>query len=199
VTLLGDEPASWPVASVESLFTGALLGVRRDTVEFDGETFEREIITHPGAVAVVAVDEDERVLVLAQYRHAAQRVMVEIPAGLLDVEGEAPLEAAKRELREEGLLEADRWTPLFELRTSPGASTEIVHLFMAEGLRTVVAPDGFTPRHEEASMTRSWVPLSELVEAVLASRVSNSLTVAGSLAVDRLRHGKQWSERPQST
>ena len=193
MTLLSDEPESWPVTHVEPVFDGVLLGVRRDSIEHDGDTFDREIIVHPGAVGIVALDDDGRVLVLRQYRHAVQRGMIEIPAGLLDVEGEPPLEAARRELREEGMLEADQWTPLLELRTSPGASTEVVHLFLAERLRSVELPDGFTPRHEEASMTRLWVALSDLVEAVLAGRVSNSLTVAGSLAVDRLRHGKPLS------
>ena len=157
MTLLSDEPESWQVSHVEPVFDGALLGVRRDSVEHDGETFDREIIVHPGAVGVVALDDDGRVLVLRQYRHAAQRGMIEIPAGLLDVEGEPPLEAAQRELREEGLLEADRWTPLFELRTSPGASTEVVHLFLAEGIRSVEAPRRLPAPHEEASMTRTWV------------------------------------------
>ena len=193
MTLLGDQPASWPVTRVDTVFDGVLLGVRRDTIEHEGESFDREIITHPGAVGVVALDDEGQVLVLRQYRHAAQSVMIEIPAGLLDVEGEPPLEAAKRELREEGLLEADRWTPLFEMRTSPGASTEVVHLYLAERLHAVDSPDGFTPRHEEASMTRSWVDLSELVDAVLSGRVSNSLTVAGSLAVHCLRHEKPLS------
>lgn len=178
----------------ETVFDGVLLAVRRDTVEHDDESFDRELIVHPGAVGVVALDDQGQVLVLHQYRHAAQRVMVEIPAGLLDVAGEPPVEAAKRELREEGLLVADRWTPLFELRTSPGASTEVVHLFLAEGLRAVDAPADFVARHEEAAMTREWVPLGQLVAAVLDGQVTNSLTVAGSLAADRLRHEKQSSE-----
>ena len=155
-------------------------------IEHDGETFDREIITHPGAVAVVALDEEGGCSCCAQYRHAAQRVMIEIPAGLLDVEGEPPLEAAKRELREEGLLEADRWTPLFEMRTSPGASTEIVHLFLAEGLRAVDVAGRVHASTRGGEHDAVVGGLSELVEAVLAGRVSNSLTVAGSLAVDRL-------------
>jgi 8-oxo-dGTP pyrophosphatase MutT (NUDIX family) len=197
--ILGDEPASWPVTHVEPIFTGAMLGVRRDTIEYDDETFQREVVTHPGAVAIVAVDSDDRVLVLRQYRHASQLVMVEIPAGLLDIEGEAPLEAAKRELREEGLVEADDWTPLFDMRPSAGSSTENIHLFLAEGLHVVEAPDEFTAQHEEATMTREWVDLDDLVEAVMAGRVANGLTIAGSLAVDRIRHGKHRSKRTKSS
>lgn len=196
---LRDEPVSWPVRASETVFDGVLLGVRRDTIEHDGERFDREIITHPGAVGVVALDDSGHVLVLRQYRHAAQAVMIEIPAGLLDVAGEPALEAAKRELREEGLLEAERWTPLFEVRTSPGASTERVHLFLAEGLSAAEAPDDFVARYEEASMTREWVPLDEVVDAVLAGQVANSLTIAGSLAVARLRDGKHRRNEREST
>lgn len=196
---LRDEPESWPVTNSEMVFEGALLGVRRDTVSHDGATFDREIITHPGAVGIVALDDEGKVLVLRQYRHPSQAVMVEIPAGLLDVAGEPPLEAARRELREEGLLEAEHWTPLLEMRTSAGASTENIHLFLAEGLRATSAPDGFVPQYEEASMTRAWVRLADLVEAVLAGQVANSLTIAGSLAVWQLRYGKPLSQTKNST
>ncbi|HSS67024.1 MAG TPA: NUDIX hydrolase, partial [Nocardioidaceae bacterium] len=162
---------------------------RIDQLDAGATTFGRDVMEHPGAAAVVALDDDERVLIVRQYRHAAQRRMVEIPAGLLDVDGESPLEAAKRELREEGLTEAASWRPLFTLTPQPGISTEQVHVFLAEQTSESAAPDGFEPEHEEASMTREWVPLADVVDAVLAGRVTNALTVAGSLAVWHLRHG----------
>jgi ADP-ribose pyrophosphatase len=189
VTLLGDEPESWDVASSEVVGEGGLVRLRLDRLSLDGTTLVRDVVEHPGAAAVVAIDDDERVLVVRQYRHAAQARMVEIPAGLLDVQGESPLEAAKRELREEGLAEAASWRSLFTLVPQPGLSTERVHMFVAEGITPASPPDGFTAEGEEASMTREWVPLADLVDAVLDGRVSNSLTVAGSLAVWTLRHG----------
>jgi ADP-ribose pyrophosphatase len=128
--------------------------------------------------------------VIQQYRHPAKARLVELPAGLLDVPGEDPLEAAKRELREEGWLEADRWTSLFAIRPSPGISDEVVHVYLAEGVRESAVPDGFEAVHEEATMTRAWVALDDVVAAVLRGDISNGLAIAGSLAVWRLRHEK---------
>jgi 8-oxo-dGDP phosphatase len=189
VTPVADEPESWPVAATSAVGAGGLIRLRVDQLAAGDTTFGRDVMEHPGASAVVALDDDERVLVVRQYRHAVQQRLVEIPAGLLDVAGESPLEAAKRELREEGLAEAVEWRELFTLIPQPGISTERVHLFLAEQISASAAPAGFVAEHEEASMTREWVPLAELVDAVLAGRVANAVTVAGSLAVWRLRHG----------
>jgi 8-oxo-dGTP pyrophosphatase MutT (NUDIX family) len=189
VSPLADRAESWPVASSEVVFSGGLVEVRLDRLADGEETFARDVVVHPGAAAVVAIDADERVLVVTQYRHAVGERLVEIPAGLLDVDGESPLEAAKRELREEGLVEASSWRPLLTLIPQPGVSTERVHIFVAEGITESSAPDGFEAEHEEAGMTREWVPLAELVDAVLAGRISNATTVAGSLAAWHLRHG----------
>jgi ADP-ribose pyrophosphatase len=186
---IADEPESWSVRSSKTLGEGGLVRLRVDQLVSGDTTFGRDVMEHPGAVAVVALDDHERVLVVRQYRHAAQGRLVEIPAGLLDVEDESPLETAKRELREEGLAEAASWQHLFTLIPQPGISTERVHVFLAEQISESSAPDGFEAEHEEASLTREWVPLSDLVDAVLAGRVANALTVAGSLAVWRLRHG----------
>lgn len=196
---LADAPRSWPVTATRTAFEGSLVGVRVDEVAFNGETLTREVVTHPGAVGVVAIDDDDRVFVLGQYRHAAAADLVELPAGLLDVAGEDPLEAARRELVEEAGLAAERWRPLLRLRPSPGSSDEVVHVFLAEGLSEAARDAGFTPHGEEATMTMQWVPLADLVDAVMAGRVTNALTIAGSLAVWRLRCGKGHSSGAQST
>jgi 8-oxo-dGTP pyrophosphatase MutT (NUDIX family) len=188
--LLRDLPEEWPVASSRSDFEGGLISVRTDELLDGDTTFAREVVRHPGAVGIVAVDDDDRVLVVSQYRHPARSRLLELPAGLLDVAGEDPLAAAKRELGEEGRIEAQRWRPLLVMRPSPGMSDEVIHIFLAEGVRPSDLPDGFQAVHEEATMTRGWVPLSDLVDAVLRGEVTNALTIAGSLAVWRLRHEK---------
>jgi 8-oxo-dGDP phosphatase len=184
---VADEPESWPVRATRTEFEGAVIDVRVDTLDYGGQTFEREVVAHPGAVAIAAIDDRERVLVLSQYRHAAQRRMIELPAGLLDVEGEEPLLAAQRELREEGGLRAERWRELLEYVPNPGMSTERVQIFVAEGLAAAEQQDGFEAEHEEAAMSREWVTLDDLVDAVMAGSVQNGPTVVGVLALSRSR------------
>jgi ADP-ribose pyrophosphatase len=199
VSLPADQPHHWAVDRTSLEFDGAVVGVRRDHLVDPDGGFDREVVTHPGAVAVVAVDDEERVLVVQQYRHPVGARLVELPAGLLDVDGEEPLAAAKRELAEEGHVAAARWTPLFVVSPSPGMSTERVHMYLAEQISAEADLDGFTARHEEADMTRAWVPLAALVDAVLSGQVSNGLTIAGSLAVWRLRHGNHGLESVEAT
>lgn len=151
-----------------------VMALRADMVSRPGheEQFRRLVLEHPGSVIVLAVDDEQRVLVLHQYRHAVGTRMVELPAGLCDVAGEDPLVTAKRELHEEAGLEAEGWSHLLTARPSPGISSEVMHVFVATGLSTSRLED-FEPVHEEADMTTAWVPLDELVDAVLASRVGN--------------------------
>ena len=165
-----------------------MVSLRQDTVEAPGGgTFTRDVISHLGAVGVLAVDADDRVLVLRQYRHPMSRRMVELVAGLRDADGEPPLETAKRELAEEGQLRAARWTKLFDLALSPGVSDEVLTLFLAEDVAPADVPDGFVAHDEESSMTRAWVPLDDAVTAVLAGHVTNASFIAGILALHALR------------
>lgn len=178
-----DVDETWLVVSSEVAFEGKLIGVRHDVLRgADGQTFERDVVTHPGAVAVVAVNEQEQLLVIRQYRHPVRRQLVELPAGLLDKEGEDRLAAAKRELAEEGHLRSDRWSTLLTVMPSPGMSNEVVTIYLAEGAVEDNAPDGFVAEHEESTMTREWVDVDALVDAILRQQVSNSLLVAGVLA-----------------
>jgi ADP-ribose pyrophosphatase len=133
----------------------------------------RVVVEHPGAVVVLAVDDAERVLVLRQYRHPAGLRFVELPAGLLDVPGEDPLEAAQRELLEEGGVEAATWAHLNTLWTSPGISAERIEVYLATDLRSVPDRGGFALEHEEADMSLHWVPVEDLVIGVVERRLTN--------------------------
>ena len=182
---LQDEPQSWPVHDTEDIWHGpAPFGVRRDLVSVPGQeaTFGRVVVEHPGAVVVLALDEDDRALVLHQYRHPTQLRMVELPAGLLDVPGEDPLLAARRELLEEGALEADEWRHLTTIHNSPGISSERIEIYLARALRQVPGRGGFELEHEEADMTEHWVPVAELVEGVLSRRITDGTLAIAVLA-----------------
>jgi ADP-ribose pyrophosphatase len=188
---LTDVPQSWPVHEVERIWDGpAPFSVRRDLISVPGrpeETFGRLVLEHPGAVVILAVDDDERVLVLQQYRHPVSERLVELPAGLLDVEGEDPQVAAARELREEALLLAERWTHLMTTYSSPGLSSERIHYFLAQGLSPAPDRGDFEPEHEEADMTTAWVSVDDLLDGVRAGRVADGPTAQALLAY-RLLH-----------
>jgi len=186
VPAAADHPESWPVHEVECIWKGAApFSVRRDMVSVPGhpdETFGRLVLEHPGAVMILAVDKQERALVLHQYRHPAGMRFVELPAGLLDVAGEDPLEAARRELQEEGLILAAEWTHLFTTYSSPGLSSEKLAYFLARGLSPAPDRGGFEPAHEEADMTVDWVPVDDLLEGVRAGRITDGPTAQAVLA-----------------
>jgi 8-oxo-dGTP pyrophosphatase MutT (NUDIX family) len=185
VSELADQPESWPVHEVERIWQGAApFSVRRDVISTPadpGTTFGRLVLEHPGAVVILALDDDERVLLLHQYRHAVGMRLAELPAGLLDVTGEDPVEAGKRELQEEALLLAERWTHLFSTYSSPGLSSEKIHYYVAQGLSPAPDRGEFVPEHEEADMTVEWVPLDDLVAALREGRVSDGTTAQAVL------------------
>lgn len=167
------------VASRE-IFDGRIVQLRIDTLTMPGGgTADREICGHDDAAAVVAVDSDERIVLVRQYRHAVGERLWELPAGLCDVDGEPPLEAARRELVEETGLEAADWRPVVEIVPSPGFSTERVHVYLATGLRVVGRPEA---EHEEADMEITRMPLADAVDAILDGRIVNGIAVAGILA-----------------
>ncbi len=171
----------FPVASTSDIYAGKVMALRADEVVMPGgREARREIIEHPGAVAVAALDPDDRIMMIYQYRHALGRRLWEMPAGLLDVAGEDPLETARRELREEAGLEAAEWAVLLDVAPSPGFSDEAVRVYLAHGLTEVGRPD--LDDDEEADLTTRWVTLSIAVRMVLAGTIVNGVTVAAVLA-----------------
>jgi 8-oxo-dGDP phosphatase len=180
---LVDEPAAYPVVATETVWrSGRVIDVRSDEVRMsDGATATRDVVVHPGAVGIVAVDADQRVLLIQQYRHPVGWRLWEPPAGLLDEPGEDPLVAARRELFEEAHLQAERWDVLVDAYTSPGMCDEAVRIYLARDV-TAAAGDRFVGHDEEADLRSQWVPLSDAVDAVLAGELHNPLAAMGLLA-----------------
>ncbi|MBV9292950.1 MAG: NUDIX hydrolase [Frankiales bacterium] len=194
---LADRPASYDVTDSTLAFaSGRVVDVRTDHVRLpDGSTAVRDVVVHPGAVGVIALDEQDRVLLLQQYRHPVQRLLWEPPAGLLDEVGEDPLRAAQRELYEEAHYRADRWDVLIDVYTSPGMTDEAIRVYLA---REVAPADG--PQHErvaeERDMPVQWVPLAAAVDAVLSGRLHNPIGTMGILAAARARQSGFRDLRP---
>ncbi|MDT4957562.1 MAG: 8-oxo-dGDP phosphatase [Pseudonocardiales bacterium] len=173
----------YPVLATEPIFTGNVISVRLDRVQMsDGTVAVREVVDHPGAVGVVALDDDGTILLVNQYRHPVRARLDELPAGLLDVDGEPALLAAQRELAEEAAVTATDWHVLVDLYTSPGMSNEAIRLFLARGLVPVPDDERFQPEHEEITLTVHRVPIAEAVERVFAGELTNAAAVAGILA-----------------
>jgi ADP-ribose pyrophosphatase len=174
-------PDGWPVAGTEEHFRNWLVSVRTDKVVMpDSQQAERTVITHIGAVAVLALDERDRVLMIRQYRHPVARQLWEIPAGLRDVTGEALADTARRELLEETGHVAREWHVLLDSYSSPGIITERMRIFLARGLEA--ADSGYQREGEEKFLRTAWVPLAEAVAAALAGKLHNGATVQGVLA-----------------
>lgn len=184
-TPLSDIPQSYPLTTTETVFRGAVWDVRQDTVDYPGGQLSRHYVDHPGAACVVAIDDDDNVVLLQQYRHPVRLRNVEIPAGLLDIPGEEPLVCAQRELAEEAGLAAGQWTRLMTLNVSPGGSNEVIHIFLAENL-TPVTTD-FVRSGEEADMTIHRVPLTWAVDACFLGHISNQIAVTALLAAHVFR------------
>jgi 8-oxo-dGDP phosphatase len=183
-------PHEFRVLDTETVFEGHVISLRRDTVAMPGGGDSvREVVTHPGAVAVVALDDQDRVVLLRQYRHPVGTHLWELPAGLRDENGEPPLRTAQRELAEEALLAAGRWSLLTNVYNSPGFSDELVLIYLAEELSDAARPDGFVVEHEEADMTVERVPLAEAVQRVFDGDIRNSSAVIGVLAAAQVRTG----------
>jgi 8-oxo-dGDP phosphatase len=178
----------YEVLASEEVYVGRVVTLYKDTVAMPGGGDSvRDVVHHPGAVGVVALDDEGRVVLLRQYRHPVRQHLWELPAGLRDVDGEPPLETARRELAEEVQLAADRWSLLVTPYSTPGFCDEQVLIYLAEGLSDVARPDGFTVEHEELDMTVHRVPLDDAVQQVFDGTIRNALAIMGVLAAARAK------------
>ncbi|OLT47544.1 ADP-ribose pyrophosphatase [Saccharomonospora sp. CUA-673] len=184
-----SEPGTheFDVRSSKDVHIGRVVGLRVDEVAMPGgSTARREVVEHLGAVAVCAVDDDGAVTLIHQYRHPVRDRLWELPAGLLDVHGEEPVDTAARELAEEAGLAAGRWDTLVEVAASPGFTDEVVRVFLARDLRPV---ERELHGDEEADLTITTVPLTEAVRMVLAGEIVNGASVGGILAAHTVLAG----------
>ena len=177
---LSDQHRETEVQESTKVYSGAIWDVVRERFDYNGEELSRDFVDHPGAVSVVALNERDEIMMIRQYRHAIRAIDWEIPAGLLDIPGEDPLVCAKRELLEEADLEASQWQHLTRLNTTPGGSNESTHIFLATGLTDAV--HDYVRTGEEADMERTWVPLGDAIDSILAGEMTNQISVTAILA-----------------
>ena len=184
-----DKTSRRRVLHSEVVYSGRIWNVLQDTFELSegAEPLVRDYIDHPGAVAILVLDDQDRVLLVRQYRHPVGMQLWEIPAGLLDIDGEQPLHAAARELAEEADLTAGRWDVLVDMFNSPGSSSEALRVYLARDPQLVPAGQRFERTEEEAEMQWEWVPLADAVQAVLAGKIHNLSAVAGITAAAAAR------------
>ena len=181
---LRDAPERWPVLSSAVQARGPIVTLRTDRVQMpDHEVADRQVVEHPGAVAIVALDEAGRGLMIRQYRHPVAHMLWELPAGLRDVSGEPPRATAERELLEETGYRARDWQTLVDFYSSPGISTEWIRVFLARDLAEVPAAQrDFVPRHEETQLELGWVSLDEALAAFIAGDLHNGVAAVGILS-----------------
>jgi ADP-ribose pyrophosphatase len=187
--------SNYEVLNREERFKGNIFSIVSDTVAMPGGgSANRDIMIHPGAVGVVALDDADQVVLVRQYRHPVGDYLWELPAGLIDVADEPLEHAAARELVEEADLVAAEWQLLVDLHTTPGASNEVIRLFLARGLTS--ADSRYVRVDEEADMTVRRMPLDDAIDMAFAGAITNGPTVAGLLAAARLRDRGWPSTRP---
>lgn len=189
---LRDVDERWPVVGDPRYAHGVLVTLRTDQVRMPGgDLAERDVVEHPGAVAVVALDDDDQVLLIRHYRHPVGHLLWEIPAGLRDMAGEDPRATAERELLEEAGYRASEWHGLADFFSSPGIITERLQVFLARGLTQVPESErgGYVPEHEEAHLLVRWVPLQQAVRLFLAGDLHNGVTAVGILSAYAVQQG----------
>ena len=194
---LRDESATVDIVSRDRVHAGYVWDVISERFAYNGQVITREFVDHTGAVAVLAIDDDDRVMLICQYRHPVRMRDWELPAGLLDNQGEDALVAAQRELAEEADLEAGTWYVLQDYFTTPGGNNESIRIFLARDVRPTA--QAFAREHEEADIEPRWVPLDEAYRAVREGRLHNPSTVIAIYAAHASR-AAGWSDlRPAET
>ncbi|MDJ1372388.1 NUDIX domain-containing protein [Gulosibacter molinativorax] len=199
-----DIPEDHEVLESSTPYRGWVWNLRAETVRYGDGELQREFIDHTGAVQIIALDEEDRVLFIRQYRHPVRSRTWEIPGGLLDAPGESALEAAKRELAEEADYSASHWAVLVDFWTTPGGSSESIRVYLARGLK----PTGetFARTHEEADIEVAWIPLEDAVDAILRGDIHNPAVSVGILAANESRRrnwetlrdeNAEWPTRPE--
>lgn len=179
--LLADHPEEQRVIKTEMLHKGSSWDYVVDTVDL-GDIVERQYVRHPGAVAIVAYSEGS-VLLQQQYRHPVRHRCWEVPAGLLDIRNEDYVDAAKRELAEEALLQAGQWDVLADYFNSPGGCDQSMRVYLARDVSPCDRPEGFVVEGEERELVHKWLPLDEAILAVTSGRITNPSAVIGVLAL----------------
>ncbi len=198
-TAPAPSPGGYELLESTTPYRGKIISVRRDIVRMpDGSSTQRDVIVHPGAVGVVALDDEGRIMMIRQYRHPVRAALWELPAGLLDVAGEPASRAAARELAEEAGLTARDWDVLVDVYSSPGMTDEAYRVFLARGIGEVPPEFGYVRTDEEAELVGEWVPLAVAVARVFAGRIVNGLATAGILAAAHARADDFAGLRPVS-
>jgi len=187
---LQDDLVDLPISESDVVFDGKVWNIRREKFTLGEGEITREFMDHTGAVAILALDDDGRVCLIRQYRHPIRAREWELPAGLMDITGESALIGAQRELAEEVDLVASQWNVLVDFQTSPGGSNEALRIYLARGLSD--ADEIFERTDEEAELEKTWVSLEDIVDAVLARDIQNSILVIGALAAVAARE-RNWA------
>ncbi|MFY9330515.1 MAG: NUDIX hydrolase [Candidatus Nanopelagicales bacterium] len=191
--VVADVADPWPTVGSTQRFDGAVWSVVTDQVQTpSGHIIDRDVVRHPGAVGIAVVDEDDRVLLIRQYRQPVGGYLFELPAGLRDVADEHPLTTAQRELAEEAGLTAARWDVLIDFFNSPGGSTEAFRCFLARDPAEIPGGRMRSVEAEEAHLPAVWIPIDDVVDLVLTGKLHNPSTVTGVLALAAARN-KDWA------
>ena len=182
--MLIDRDEAWPLIDRRVIHRGHVVALLEDDITSpSGEPLTREMVSHPGSVAILALDDQSRIAVVHQYRHPVEMRLVELPAGLLDVDGEPPLPAARRELAEEAGLAAADWRVLVDFANSPGITNEVGRIYLARNLSSVPRPGGFETHGEEVDMGLTWLPLDDVLAGIRAGQLHNLSLVLGVQAL----------------